>query len=261
MTDARSGLRRGTARVEEVPITWVAPTSPESPLKLVVWLAPGLSAMGVVAPVLERLASEGYLAVSFDSWGRGSRCREPLEELMPRAWANYPLVAWPLYAQGALEVLRVADWAARTFDVAPRYAVGGNSAGGDIAVAAAGLDPRIACVATTVATPDWRRPGMHVGGELVAPGAPDAYARYLYERIDPLTNLASFAHRPAIAFECGADDDHVPADGAQRFVAALAGRYGEDAASRLRVTLHPGLGHETTPAMMDRCVDWLHEHH
>lgn len=261
MTRPSSPLRRGTARVEQVPITWLAPEAADGPLKLVVWLAPGLSGMEATEPVLERLAGEGYLAVSFDSWGRGSRCREPLETLMPRVWANFPLVAWPLYANGALEVLRVADWAARTFDVAPRYAVGGNSAGGDIAVAAAGLDPRIACVATTVATPDWRRPGMRVGGELVAPGAPDAYAQYLYDRIDPLTNVGSFAHRPAIAFECGASDDHVPPDGAQRFVAALAGVYGDDAASKLRVTLHPDVGHQTTPAMMDRCLGWLREHH
>lgn len=254
------GVSHGTARIEQVPVTWVAPAAADGPRKLVVWLAPGLSATNVVEPVLARLAREGYLAVSFDSWGRGSRCREPLEDLMPRVWANFPLVAWPLYAQGALEVLRVADWAVRTFDVAPRYAVGGNSAGGDIAVAAAGLDTRIACVATTVATPDWRRPGMHVGGELVAPGPPDAYARYLYDRIDPLTNLASFAHRPAIAFECGDDDDHVPPDGAERFVAALAPGYGADAGSRLRVTRHPGVGHATTPVMMDRCVDWLRQH-
>ncbi len=237
-------------------MTWVAPERTDGPLKLVIWLAPGVMDMASVEPVLDRLALAGYLAVSFDSWGRGSRCRESLDTLMPRVGANFPLVAWPVLGHGALEVLRVADWAARSFAVALPFAVGGHSLGGDIAVAAAGLDPRIGCVATTVATPDWRRTGAPM-----ALGAPDAYARYFYDRIDPLTNVASYAHRPAMAFECGAVDERVPPAGAQRFEAALAGVYGEDAASKLRVTLHPGVGHETTPAMMDRCLDWLRQHH
>ena len=255
MTESRPPLRRGTARVEQIPVTWAAPERSEPAAKLVIWLAPGLMEMQAVEPVLERLAYAGYLAVSFDSWARGSRCLESLETLMPRAAANFPLVAWPVLGHGALEVLRVADWAARTFDVAAPFAVGGDSLGGDIAVAAAGLDPRIGCVATTVATPDWRR----TGGPLV-PGVPDAYARYFYDRIDPLTNVASYAHRPALAFECGALDDRVPPDGARRFVAALAGVYGDAAASRLRLTLHPGVGHESVSAMMENCLDWLRRH-
>ena len=43
----------------------------------------------------------------------------------------------------ALEVLRVMDWAAKAFDLAPPFLVGGASLGGGIAVAAAGLEPRI----------------------------------------------------------------------------------------------------------------------
>jgi dienelactone hydrolase len=135
--------------------------------------------------------------------------------------------------------------------------VGGVSAGGDIAVAAAGLDPRIACVAAVIATPDWRRPGMKVGGELVGSGEPDAYAAWLYERINPLGNLGSYAHRPAMLFECGAQDDHVPADGALRFQEALAPIYAQHA-SRIRVTLHPGVGHDPVPAMLENCMAWLH---
>jgi uncharacterized protein len=249
-------LRRGTDRAEQIPITWVAPEQADGAAKLVIWLAPGLMEMEAVEPMMERLAQAGYLAVSFDSWGRGSRCRESPDTLMPRVAANFPLVGWPPLGQGALEVLRVADWAARRFAVAAPFAVGGDSLGGDIAVAAAGLDPRIGCVATTVATPDWRR----TGGPL-APGAPDAYAQYFYDRIDPLTNVASYAHRPAMAFECGAIDERVPPAGARRFVEALAGVYGDDAASKLRVTLHPDVGHETTSAMIDNCLDWLRQHH
>lgn len=72
--------------------------------------------------------------------------------------------------------------------------------------------------------------------------------------------MASYAHRPALAFECGAIDERVPPDGARRFVTALADVYGDAAASRLQDTLHPDVGHETVPAMMENCLDWLRRH-
>ena len=93
MTESRPPLRRGDARAEQIPITWVAPEGTVPASKLVIWLAPGLMDMQAVGPVLERLAHAGYLAVSFGSWGRGSRCRESPDTLMPRAAANFPLVA------------------------------------------------------------------------------------------------------------------------------------------------------------------------
>lgn len=259
MTTSSGPIRTGAARVEQIPVSWALPERVERHSRLVIWLAPGLAKMEAVLPVLERLALAGYVAVSFDSWERGARATENPATLMPRVWANWPLAAWPIHGNGALEVLRVVDWAAKEFAVSPPFAVGGNSLGGDIAVAAAGLDRRIGCVAVTVATPDWKRPGMRVDGALVAPGEPDAYASYFYDRINPLTNLRSYSHRPAIAFECGADDDHVPADGAIRFQSALADVYGEMKA-RVRVNLHPGVGHSTVPAMMANCIAWLREH-
>jgi len=100
---------------------------------------------------------------------------------------------------------------------------------------------------------------MRVDGALVAAGEPGAYASFFYDRIDPLTNLGSYAHRPAMTFECGADDDHVPAEGALRFQRALADVYGETWA-RVRVNLHPGVSHAAVPAMMDACVAWFRQH-
>ena len=45
------------------------------------------------------------------------------------------------------------------------------------------------------------------------------------------------------------------------FVGMRAGAdvYGEMKA-RVRVNLHPGVGHSTVPAMMANCVAWLREH-
>ncbi len=73
--------------------------------------------------------------------------------------------------------------------------------GGDIAVAAAGLDHRVERVAAIIATPDWLRPGMQDlfnPGTVLPPGEPDAYAQYFYDHLNPLTHLAAFVHGPAI---------------------------------------------------------------
>ena len=179
--------------------------------------------------------------------------------ILGRLHENFAYWAWPLFGNGALEVLRVLDWAADTFAVTPPFAVGGESAGGDIAVAAAGLDARIGCVAACIATPDWKRPGSRVDGVLVPPGDPDAYALFVFESMNPSTRPSAYDHRPALLFECGEDDDHVPPDGAMAFQAALADVYG-DAQHKVRVRLHPETGHETTSAMRDNCVRWLLQH-
>jgi len=245
--------------VEHIPIRWALPRETMRSTRLVLWLAGGVEPMDGELQLLERLASLGFAAISFDSPGRGARAPEPFEVIWPRVIANFPNVVWPIIGLGALEALRVLDWAARTFEIAPPFGVGGWSLGGDIAIAAAGLDRRVGCVATIIATPDWRRPGMHADGALVAAGEPDAFARYFYDRINPLTHLDAYGHRPAMTFECGDADDHVPADGALRFRAALAQSY-RDSESLLRVTLHPGIGHAYTQAMEDNCIEWFKSH-
>ena len=259
MTPPNRRLRTGTSHVEQIPITWAMPEPGAGRRGLVIWLPPGLSGMEAVQPDLERLAAAGFVAVSFDSWERGSRATEAPATLQQRGRENWPLVAWPILGHGALEVLRVMDWAVRSFDVAPPFSLGGVSLGGDLAVAAAGLDPRVGCVAAVVATPDWTRAGRRVDGAPVVAGEPDAYARFFYDRIDPLTNPRSYAHRPTMTFECGADDDRVPPVGALRFQRALADVYGE-MHERVRVNLHPGVGHAVVPAMIENCVAWLEEH-
>jgi hypothetical protein len=77
------------------------------------------------------------------------------------------------------------------------------------------------------------------------------------------SHLSHYAHAPAIAFECGADDTHVPPDGALRFRDALTKAY-PHAATGVRVTLHPGTGHMESaqnPALFQNCLAWLAEDH
>jgi dienelactone hydrolase len=90
----------------------------------------------------------------------------------------------------------------------------------------------------------------------IPPGEPDSYAFLMYQRLNPQTHLSQYSHCPAITFECGADDNHVPPDGAQRFQRALQNTY-QGCSERLRVNLHPGVGHEFTPAMWVNCLAWF----
>jgi dienelactone hydrolase len=134
--------------------------------------------------------------------------------------------------------------------------------GGDIAVAAAGIDHRIERVAAVVATPDWLRPGMHDLSEpdrLLPPGEPDAYARYFYDHLDPMTHLAVYARGPALYFVCGERDTHVPPDGALRFQAALREAH-PSAGEAVQVRLVPGMVHlgVRDPALWwPDCLGWL----
>jgi dienelactone hydrolase len=246
----------GGRSVEFIPVIWAPPQTQTRPAKLVIWLSGGISPKEETIPQLEDLARAGFVAVSFDSYHRGSRSPESADEYFGRVFDNFPNIMWPVLANSAMEVLRVIDWAAAEFGAEPPFYAGGYSMGGDIATGAAGLDPRIGCVATVGSTPDWRRPGARAGLIVVGPGAPDAYARHLYAHVDPYSNLSRFAHRPAITFECGAQDDHVPPSGALRFTEALAATYAEQP-ERLRVTLHEGSGHEFTSRKWRNCLDWF----
>ena len=124
---------------------------------------------------------------------------------------------------------------------------------------AAGLDARIECVSAINATPDWQRPGMCTQGQLVPAGQADRYAAFFYERINPLTNLAGYKHCPAITFECGAEDDHVPPDGALRFQTALLETYHLQP-ERIRVNLHPDVRRQLVPPMWQNSLEWFLSH-
>ena len=78
-------------------------------------------------------------------------------------FGNFRRYMWPIIGQTALDATRIIDWASDRLGVAPDIAMGGISLGGDISLAAAGLDTRITRVAAIIATPDWLRPGMQRG--------------------------------------------------------------------------------------------------
>lgn len=238
------------ASVQGIPVLWAEPEHQE-PRRLVIWL-PGFSGTkeGVQQYLLE-LAAAGFVGLSFDPWEHGERCAEGVEALRDRVRGNIRRHFWPILARTAEETPQIVDWALAEFGAQPALGMGGISMGGDIAVAAAGVDPRIAAVSAAIATPDWLRPGS-----FEAPGVPDGAAQSDYDRRNPLTHLDSYRHCPAISFQCGAQDQQVPPDGAQRFVAALQGLYREHP-ERLEVFLQPVTAHQFTRTMWKNAVSWF----
>lgn len=235
-----------TAWIEQIPVIWYEPVPAPAQRRLAIFLN-GLSGTKEdLAPYLQDLAAAGLVALSFDAWEHGERSNLTGEELIARAFGDFRRHMWVTIGQTALDTLRVLDWAVANLDVSPEVCMGGLSMGGDIAVAAAGLDQRIQKVGAVVATPDWTRPGMvdlrSAEKNPLPPGEPDAYARWFYERINPITHLEHYAHAPQIRFVCGAKDDHVPPEAAFRFKDALLDVHPR-AGGNIIIELIPGQDH------------------
>ncbi|MDQ6771389.1 MAG: dienelactone hydrolase family protein [Candidatus Dormibacteraeota bacterium] len=254
-----------SATVGGVPIRWVTRNQPGvgAARRIALWIPFLGGTKDTVLPMLERLADAGFFAVSFDPWQHGDRSAEPPPALRDRLLAAFRRDMWPVLGQSTLEAMWVLDWTVAHHDVATGGVVaGGFSMGGDISVALAGIDQRVRRVAAIGSTPDWTRPGMrHLdgSGDLVDQGTPSAYGQWLYDHLNPITHLERYAHGPAILFECGQADDHVPLEAAHRFAEALT-EHGPMAGTNIAVRITEGLAHVETvrnPEAIDRCLSWL----
>jgi dienelactone hydrolase len=252
-----------TERVEHIPVLWIEPDANAHPRRLALFLPHFTGSKEKIVPQLEELAADGFVAMSFDPWQHGERgTGESPHEMVERVFAAYRRRMWPILGQTTLDVLRVIDWAVDTLAVESSIRVGGLSMGGDIAVAAAGIDRRIQRVAAVVATPDWLRPGMHDLFEperLVDQGEPDSYARWFYDELNPLTHVGRYAHGLEMRFWCGEEDTTVPADGALRFEAELEEAFpGHE--GRVEVEMLPGSSHmdvRDSARWWPACREWL----
>jgi uncharacterized protein len=235
--------------IGNIPALWYEPKDPGN-RTLIIFLTGFSGSKDSVEGQLKQLAEHGYYAVSYDPYQHGERRIETNPELVARVRGNIRRYFWPILAQTAEEVTQIIDWAVQELKVRPEVGMGGVSMGGDISVAAAGVDRRIKAVSACVATPDWLRPGS-----FEPPGEPDEIAQAAYDRRNPLTNLQLYRHQPAIAFQSGAGDHQVPPDGGERFVKALGPTYGAHP-ERLKVFLYSDTAHAFTPAMWEGCVRW-----
>ncbi len=242
------------ATIADIPLIWCEPEQTAA-RKLVIWL-PGFSGTKeAMAPYLAALAAAGFVALSFDPVQHGERRIETQDELRTRVRGNIRRYFWPILAQTAEETPSVIDWALAHLRVEKRVGMGGISMGGDIAVTATAVDPRIGVVAAAIATPDWLRPGS-----FEPPGEPDEVAQACYDRRNPLTQLTAYRHCPAISFQCGAEDQQVPPDGARRFIEALNQEIYAAHPDRLEAVLHPGVAHAFPAQSWDNCVRWFQKH-
>ncbi|HET6473783.1 MAG TPA: prolyl oligopeptidase family serine peptidase, partial [Pseudomonadales bacterium] len=244
-----------------IPVIWSEPAKRrQSGNQLIIWLNGFSYPKEEIGRRLIDLSNLGFVAISFDPWQHGARGTETRAGLIARVFGHFRRYMWPIIGQSALDASRVIDWATRRFEASSGVSIGGVSMGGDVAIAAAGFDHRIDCVATIIATPDWLRPGMRdLNGALIDQGQADRYAQFFYDALNPLTHLAAYSSCPAMALECGGADSHVPAEATLRFQTALAPAYAADP-SRLRVHVEDGVAHEATWAAWKRSVAWLTAH-
>jgi uncharacterized protein len=250
--------------IDHIPAIWFEPENPPPSRRLAIFLTGLSGAKESVLPYLTDLANAGFVALSFDNWEHGERTILTQEQLIERSFGNFRRYMWVNIAQTALDTLRVIDWAIENLRVESQICMGGISMGGDISVAAAGIDPRILRVGAVVATPDWLRPGMmdltREGNPPLPAGTPDAYARLFYELFNPITHLSHYAHAPELHFVNGEKDDHVPPEAAFRFKSALAELYPR-AAGNVSIDLLPGLDHigvgNASAEWWPGLVDWF----
>jgi uncharacterized protein len=259
-SDQSDGPR--TVVVRGIPVSWVAPPAAGVPHGLALWLPYLGGSKALAEPVLERLAARGFLAFSFDPWQHGDRATESPGQIRGRMLGAFRRELWAVLGQTVLEAMMLIDEVAARHEVPADVVVaGGFSMGGDVAVALAGADHRVRRVASLGSTPNWARPGMRApdGSGVVDQGEPSAYARWLYERLDPMNNLDHFASGPALLFEGGDADEHVSLDHARRFAEVLSHRF-PDAGRNVVVRGTPGLDHiaaVANPEALERCIEWL----
>ncbi len=228
---------------DNIPLIYLQPENNDRG-KLVIWLTGFSGSKESCRAHLKALATLGYTALSFDPWQHGERMLADVDELRARVRGNIRRYFWPILAETAREVPRIIDWGLAQFSVDEQVGIGGISMGGDISVAAAGIDRRIALAMPWIATPDWLRPGTN---EPV--GEADADAQAYYDEFNPLTHLDRYTHCPHISFQNGAEDEQVPPDGSLRFRDALRQSHYRYCPERIDAILHPDITHQTCDAM------------
>lgn len=254
-------LTTGAEDVDGIPVLWVAPRRGATAAAL--WLTYLGGSAEASRSMLRRLAQRGLVSCSFDPPGHGARGDgRPPAQLAGEILASFRRRMWPLLGQTVLDSQRVLDWMEDRFGVSAPHVAGGVSMGGDVAVALAGVDHRIARACALIATPDWTRPGMRGDdgtSQILDQGQADARAQRFFDAFNPMSHLEAYEREVFISFQCGGADQHVPPEAALRFRDALVSR-DSAAADRVRVDLYEGLSHAAAgndKRLVWAALDWL----
>jgi dienelactone hydrolase len=231
-------------RIGDVPVLWVEPAASAGKRELILFLPSFGGSKEQVLDQLQDLASRGFVGMSFDPPEHGERGAESPKELATRVFSSFRRYMWPILGQTTLDCLRVIEWATSSLEVDSRIRLGGLSMGGDVAVAAAGLEGKVSRVVAVVATPDWLRPGMHDAFDvtkLINQGDSTTYGKFFCDTLNPAGHLGRYEREFEINFLCGELDKHIPPDGALNFQRSLAATGSK--AARINVEFIAQLAH------------------
>jgi dienelactone hydrolase len=235
-----------------------------------------------MAPLLDMLASRGFLAVAIDGRYHGERAVQPGD------YANAILRAYrtgqghPFLYDEVWDVMRLVDYLQIRPDVDPmRIGLIGISKGGMEAYLTAAVDPRIAVAIPVIAVQSFQWALDHdawvarVGTfqRAIVGAARDekltnvtaAFVRKFYDRVatgiysdfDCPAMLPRIAPRPLLVIN-GDSDDLTPLPGVHEAATAAEQAYRAAGASdRFRLIIQPNTGHELTPSAQRAAIDWF----
>jgi dienelactone hydrolase len=224
--------------IDHIPVIYIKPEKTISKRKLAIFLTGLGSTKEDLVPYLSDIAGKGFIGLAFDNYQHGERGTESGSDLTKRVFSNMRRFGWPILGQTIIDTEKVIDWAIANLDVLPQIYMGGISMGGDISIAAAGIDSRIVRVAPIVTTPDWLRPGMHNlihPDQILDQGKPDNYAQFFYDQLNPMTHLSRYINCPPMKLILGEKDNHIPPENAERFRKRLS-ELSPQAAKRIELT-------------------------
>lgn len=247
--------------VDGIPMMLVMPDR-EPCGDVVLWMSHLGGSAQQTLPMLERFASAGHPAASFDAVGHGGRGSGDPWVFATDVLAAFRRRMWPILGQTTLEAMRVLTWAQELSGCPGDALAGGVSMGGDVAIALAGIDERVRRVAAIGSTPNWSRPDMRELGDpaaVIDQGEADPYAQWLADHLDPSRHPERYCPGAAITFELGEADHHIPSENAHAFVSQLRQRAAAHELE-IRVQIFPGLDHlgvTRHDAPLKAAVDWL----
>nr|WP_319997166.1 hypothetical protein [uncultured Draconibacterium sp.] len=248
--------------VTNIPIAFCRPDENRSNNSIAVWL-PWLGGdKETGAKELQKLASHGYFAISIDPWLHGDRSGDLQEDVRTLVFQEFRKYMWQILGITTLDVFRVIDWAIDTFKLNKNVVASGLSMGGDIAIALAGIDARVSRVAAIAASPNWERPGMTDvmdATKIVNQGDSTNLGKWLFNKLNPMTNLNSFARPLQMHIELGELDTHINSQWMFDFKNGLSCDY-KNAEHNIEIVVNKGLNHVSllqNEEIIDRAVNYL----
>lgn len=246
--------------IDNIPLALYRPNEANNRNVLAVWLPYLGGERETIKPHLQKLADDGYYAISIDPYLHGSR-KENID-IRERVFRNFRQEMWSILGYTVLDVLKVIDWGIAEFKLKNKIVAGGLSMGGDIAITLAGIDSRIERVSTVGASPDWNRPGMtdvFDSGQIIAQGTPTSLGQWFYDRLNPMEHISSYAHLPLMHFELGATDTHISPEWSLAFREELSKTFPE-ASDRITININDELNHIEllqNEMIVDRAIEFL----